>query len=122
MKEIRIGGGVGHNVPLEISLFMSCWIADMQQRKTVDVSTISNLITACANMNDALASLERILTTPIPWSYNAHIWEVTYIYCLLLPFQLYGAGFNWITIPAVVVSTRRFETACHPVPHALYNP
>lgn len=104
MKSTREGGGVGHNVPLEISLFMSCWIADMQRRKTVDVSTVNNLILAIANMSDALASLERILTTPIPWSYNAHIWEVTYVYCLLLPFQLYGAGFEWVTIPAVMVS------------------
>ena len=105
MKESREGGGVGHNVPLEVSLFMSCWVADMQRRKTIDVSTVNNLLLVITNISDALSSLERILTTPIPWSYNAHIWEVTYIYCLLLPFQLYGAGFGWITIPAVVVSS-----------------
>lgn len=68
MREIREGGGVGHNVPLEISMFMSCWIADMQRRKTIDVSSINNLLLPVANLNDALASLERILTTPIPWS------------------------------------------------------
>ena len=68
MREIREGGGVGHNVPLEISMFMSCWIADMQRRKTIDVSTVNNLLIPVANLNDALASLERILTTPIPWS------------------------------------------------------
>lgn len=49
-------------------------------------------------LNDALASLERILTTPIPFSYAAHIWEVTWIYVLILPFQLYNAGFGWITV------------------------
>jgi putative membrane protein len=51
-----------------------------------------------------LVGLERILTTPIPWSYSAHIWEVTYVYCLTLPFQLYGSGFGWVTVPATVVS------------------
>lgn len=107
MKENREGGGVGHNVPLEVSLFMSCWIADMQRRKTIDVSTVNNLLLTVSNLNDALSSLERILTTPIPWSYNAHIWEVTYIYCLLLPFQIYGSGFGWITIPATIVSLQR---------------
>ena len=103
IKESQEGGGVEQNVPLEISLFMSCWVADMQRRKTIDVSTVNNLLQTLSSMSDALASLERILTTPIPWSYNAHIWEVTYLYCLLLPFQLYGSGFGWITIPAVMV-------------------
>lgn len=105
MKEVRQGGGVGHNVPLEVTLFMSCWIAQMQKRKTIDVPTINALLAAVQSMSDALISLERILTTPIPWSYNAHIWEVTWVYCLLLPFQLYGAGFNWVTVPAVVITT-----------------
>lgn len=31
--------------------------------------------------------------------------QVTIIYCLVLPFQLYGSGFGWITIPATVVGT-----------------
>jgi predicted membrane chloride channel (bestrophin family) len=33
---------------------------------------------------DTLAHLERILTTPIPFSYQAHIYEVSWLYCLLL--------------------------------------
>ena len=55
-------------------------------------------------LNDALASLERILTTPIPFSYAAHIWEVTWIYVLILPFQLYNAGFGWITVGVNLVA------------------
>jgi hypothetical protein len=67
--------------------------------------------------------LERILLTPIPWSYAAHIYEVAWLYCIILvgperldllsdatltermpiqPFQLYKA-FGWIMIPATVV-------------------
>ncbi|WWD19825.1 hypothetical protein CI109_104291 [Kwoniella shandongensis] len=104
-RSLRSGGGVGQNVPLEINMFMSSWIAALQYRKTVDASTVNALLTALLSMSEALSSLERILTTPIPWSYNAHIWEVTWIYCLVLPFQLYGAGFGWITIPAVVITS-----------------
>ncbi|OCF43712.1 hypothetical protein I317_02465 [Kwoniella heveanensis CBS 569] len=105
MKEARASGGVGHNVPLEITMFMSSWISTLQRRKTIDVPTTNALIAALLSMSEALSNLERILTTPIPWSYNAHIWEVTWIYCLVLPFQLYGAGFGWITIPAVVITS-----------------
>ncbi|KAL7424403.1 hypothetical protein Q5752_000085 [Cryptotrichosporon argae] len=98
-------GSAGHNVPLEIAMFMSSWVAAMQRRKTVDVPTINMLLTALTQLMDALTSLERILTTPIPWSYNAHIWEVTWVYCLALPFQLYASGFGWVTIPAVMITT-----------------
>lgn len=104
MRETREGGGVGRDVPLEVNMFMSAWIAAIQKRKTVDVSTVNSLLAAIQSMADALVGLERILTTPIPWSYSAHIWEVTYVYCLTLPFQLYGSGFGWVTVPATVVS------------------
>ncbi len=40
---------------------------------------------ACINaFTDILGSLERILTSPLPFSYSAHIWVVAWIYCLLL--------------------------------------
>lgn len=121
IKADRQGGGVGANVPLEVTMFMSSWLSAMQRRKTIDVPTTNSLLLCLQQMGEALSALERILTTPIPWSYNAHIWavsrplsviemivadtdQVTLVYCLLLPFQLYGSGFGWLTIPAVVVS------------------
>ena len=33
---------------------------------------------------DSLTGLERILTTPIPFSYSIHLWSVCWIYCSLL--------------------------------------
>lgn len=76
IKADRQGGGVGANVPLEVTMFMSSWLATMQRRKTIDVPTINSLLLALQQMGEALSALERILTTPIPWSYNAHIWGV----------------------------------------------
>lgn len=84
-------------------MFMSSWVNTMQHRKTIDVPTINVLLAAIASMNDSLVNLERILTTPIPWSYNAHIWQVSWIYCMALPFQLVS-GFGWITVPAVLIT------------------
>lgn len=68
---------MGANVPLEVTMFMSSWLATMQRRKTIDVPTINALLLALQQMGEALSALERILTTPIPWSYNAHIWAVS---------------------------------------------
>lgn len=97
--------GYGRNVPLEIVVFMSSWISTLQRRKTIDVATTNQLLAAISQFNEALVSLERILTTPIPWSYNAHILEVAWIYVLALPFQLYASKFGWVTIPATMVTT-----------------
>lgn len=72
------GGGGGANVPLEITMFMSSWLAAVQRRKTIDVPTTNALLLSVQQMGEALSALERILTTPIPWSYNAHIWAVSY--------------------------------------------
>ncbi|WWC91921.1 uncharacterized protein L201_006873 [Kwoniella dendrophila CBS 6074] len=105
MRREKSSGGVGQNVPLEITMFMSSYISLLQKRKTIDVPTVNSLLAALLSLSEALSHLERILTTPIPFSYLAQIWEVTWIYCLVLPFQLYGAGFGWITIPAVVITS-----------------
>jgi predicted membrane chloride channel (bestrophin family) len=77
IKADQQGGGVGANVPLEITMFMSSWLAGVQRRKTIDVPTTNALLLAVQQMGEALSALERILTTPIPWSYNAHIWAVS---------------------------------------------
>ncbi|WOO83045.1 UPF0187 protein [Vanrija pseudolonga] len=102
----ELGAQVGRqNIPLEVTVYMSMYLAALQRRKTLDVPTTNMLFGAINQLTDALANLERILTTPIPWSFNAHIWEVSWIYCLALPFQLYASNFKWITVPATVVTT-----------------
>lgn len=85
-------------------MFMSSWVNVQVQRKKVDIQTIAGLMRCTEAFTDALTTLERILTTPIPWSYNAHIWTVSWAYCIFLPFQLYGSNFKWVTIPASVLT------------------
>jgi hypothetical protein len=41
-------------VPLEISMFMSVWVAQMQRRKTIDVPTINSLLAPIQQMAEAL--------------------------------------------------------------------
>ena len=59
---------------------------------------LASLFNALLSLTDSLTGLERILTTPIPFSYSIHLWVVTVIYCLFLPFQIWNA-LGWITIP-----------------------
>ncbi|KAG1769388.1 Bestrophin, RFP-TM, chloride channel-domain-containing protein [Suillus occidentalis] len=93
-----------HNVPLEISLFLSSYISALQTRKVVDAPTITLLYTTLNQLVDALTGLERILTTPIPVSYSSHLWMVTLVYCIALPFQLWST-LEWLTIPASVIAS-----------------
>ncbi|KAJ7143744.1 Bestrophin, RFP-TM, chloride channel-domain-containing protein [Mycena epipterygia] len=97
-------GSGSHNLPLEISLYLSSWIAAMQHRKQPDVPTTNTLLASLNQLVDALTGLERILTTPIPFSYSIHLWVVTTIYCLALPSQIV-ATLNWATIPATILLT-----------------
>ncbi|KAH9950712.1 UPF0187-domain-containing protein [Amylocystis lapponica] len=90
---------VTHNLPLEISLYLSSYIAALQFRKAIDPPTSTYLLNALGQLVDALTGLERILTTPIPFSYRVHLWTVTTLYCFFLPFQIW-LTLGWLTIPA----------------------
>jgi ion channel-forming bestrophin family protein len=75
---------VSHNLPLEISLYLSSYISALQARKTTDVPTTNTMLAALNQLVDSLTGLERILTTPIPFSYSFHLWAVAVIYILAL--------------------------------------
>ncbi|KAF9017082.1 UPF0187-domain-containing protein [Hymenopellis radicata] len=90
---------ISHNLPLEISLYLSSYISALQARKAADVPTTNTLLLALNQLVDSLTGLERILTTPIPFSYSIHLWAVCILYNLCLPFQIWSA-LGWITIPA----------------------
>ena len=45
---------------------------------------LDTLLSSLNMLVDSLTGLERILTTPIPFSYSVHLWVVTLIYCFCL--------------------------------------
>ena len=63
------------------------------------------LLNSLLSLTDSLTGLERILTTPIPISYSFHLWTVTVIYCLALPFQIWET-MGWITTPGTTLAVR----------------
>jgi len=98
---------ISHNIPLEITLYMSSYISALQQRKVVDVPTINTLLLGLNQLVDSLSGLERILTTPIPFSYGVHLWTVCLLYVFFLPFQLWKS-LGYVTIPATGIAAFLF--------------
>ncbi|EAU89262.2 hypothetical protein CC1G_03527 [Coprinopsis cinerea okayama7 len=95
---------ISQNLPLEISLYLSSYVSALQRRKHCDVPTYNYLHYNLNLLTDSLTGLERILTTPVPFSYSIHLWVTTIVYCLALPFQLWKP-LQWVTIPATTIAS-----------------
>ncbi|KAI7937245.1 hypothetical protein MJO28_016144 [Puccinia striiformis f. sp. tritici] len=87
------------NIPLEILWHLSIYLATLQARKVIDVPTTNTINASLVGLSDALANVERVLTTPIPFGYLVHLKTIIWGYLTFLPFQLIGT-FRKITIPA----------------------
>ena len=105
IKMGQLQEGVRPEIALEISRCMYTWVHSLERRKAVSNDTKDNLLGALEKMDESLSKLEKIVSTPIPFSYTIHIWMITWLYCILLPFQLcYNRDdFGWSCIPAVMV-------------------
>ncbi|KAI6135868.1 UPF0187-domain-containing protein [Pisolithus croceorrhizus] len=98
------------NVPLEISFYLSSYIAALEERNNliqprIEPPTMSLLHTSLSQLIEALTEMERIATTPAV--YSKHLWLLTIIYCLVLPFQTLST-LGWLTIPGTVLASFMF--------------
>jgi ion channel-forming bestrophin family protein len=55
-------------------------------------------------LNDVLTGTDRVLNTPLPIAYTIAISQITWVYVVLLPFQLYQT-LVWVTIPATIAAS-----------------
>lgn len=95
------------NIPLEIICCMSAYIATLQHRGVLNVPLANNLLLLVSSLSDTLATLERILTTPIPFGYIVHLRMIIWGYLIFLPFQLLST-FGYVTIPATALISISF--------------
>jgi putative membrane protein len=99
LKRSRVPLG---NLPLEILSHLSIYMKSLYDNGTFKVSIYqTQSLNALTTFNDVLAGTERILSTPLPLAYSIAISQITWVYILLLPFQLYKL-LGYITIPASV--------------------
>ncbi|KAF2195971.1 UPF0187-domain-containing protein [Delitschia confertaspora ATCC 74209] len=90
------------NLPLEILTHLSSYMKTVFDNGTLKVSIYqTHAMNAITTMNDVLTGTDRILNTPLPIAYSIAIGQITWVYILLLPFQLYKS-LGWVTIPASI--------------------
>lgn len=64
---------IASNVPLEITLFISSYLAWLLQNGLLQPAIASSFTTTLVSLQDTMANLDRIRTTPIPFAYQAHL-------------------------------------------------
>ncbi|CAG8530656.1 9157_t:CDS:2 [Funneliformis mosseae] len=95
---------INHNLPLEISHYISSYIDDQRRKDKVDAPSVTSMYGALNTLVDCLTQFERILRSPIPLAYSIHLSQTVWIYCLSLPFQLVDTV-KYVTIPIVFFAT-----------------
>ncbi|KAJ7717560.1 UPF0187-domain-containing protein [Mycena metata] len=99
VKLMKLKPQVGENLPEEVLRCISEWCSVLEDRNTVG-SGLGGIMGGIAAFEASLATLEHILTTPLPFVYAVHIRHTVWLYLFLLPFQLVNE-FGWHTVPAV---------------------
>lgn len=90
------------NIPLEILTYCSTYIKSIIENGTLATPIYhTQSMTLLSQMNDVLTGTERIVSTPLPIAYTIALSQVTWVYILLLPFQLIEP-LGWVTIPATM--------------------
>ncbi|KAI5778716.1 Bestrophin, RFP-TM, chloride channel-domain-containing protein [Geopyxis carbonaria] len=91
------------NLPYELINYLGQYIHAAMD-STFDSPTMQGQVYgAFNNLLDAYGGCERVLQTPLPIAYNIAISQITWLYVLVLPFQL-TANLGWIAIPGTVVA------------------
>ncbi|KAG6013438.1 hypothetical protein E4U43_007288 [Claviceps pusilla] len=90
------------NVPLEIHSACSNFIKTIIENGTFKTPGYHSMALALlSQINDILNGVDRVLNTPLPLAYSIAIAQITWVYILVLPFQLVDR-LKWVTIPATI--------------------
>lgn len=107
------------NLPLEILNHFSAYVHSIINNETLKIGLYQNqasksrsrglltfrfanvTVTGVVALNECLVGLDRVLNTPLPIAYSIAISQITWVYVMVLPFQLY-ASLEWITIPGTI--------------------
>ena len=93
------------NLPLEILTHLAITVDQMVRGEQLPIPMTQTLAyNNLAVLNDVLINCERILSTPLPIAYGIAISQITWVYVVVLPFQLVGL-LDWVTIPASIVAS-----------------
>ena len=92
------------NLPLEILNHLAMTVDEMIRNKQLEIPMLQTLsYNHIGFLNDILGGCDRVLNTPLPLAYAIAISQITWVYVLLLPFQLIRP-LEYIAIPATVAA------------------
>ncbi len=87
--------------PVILMRLMAEWIEKAREEERIDSIHQARFDENLDRLADVVGGCERILSTPIPYSYRVLLHRTVYIYCFLLPFGLVDS-LEWFT-PLIVV-------------------
>ncbi|KAK7942454.1 uncharacterized protein PG986_011567 [Apiospora aurea] len=113
------------NVPLELLAHCSAYVKRVIDNNTFPrVPYQTSAMNTIALLHDIQTGTNRIVSTPLPLAYSIAISQITWVYIMLLPFQLFNA-LGWATIPACYVRrlyySRRVGVHIGPGPHGRHS-
>ncbi|WEW56611.1 hypothetical protein PRK78_002059 [Emydomyces testavorans] len=93
------------NLPAEILSYLFAYVNELMNEGKIRLPVYQTQAgTALSSLEEVMTGTERVLNTPLPLAYTILISQITWIYVLVLPFQLVK-DLGWITIPGSVVAT-----------------
>lgn len=88
-------------MPLEILTHLSSYMKHVVDENILDGLHRASAMACITDLTEIQGCLERISNTPIPIAYSIAIAQITWVYVLLLPFQLWNF-LGWLTIPGTL--------------------
>lgn len=87
--------------PMMILMAMGKWVKTKVEEGRIDTITQNAFDQNLNKLSDIVGGCERIVSTPIPFTYSVLLHRTVYVYCFLLPFGLVDS-IGWMT-PVIVV-------------------
>lgn len=90
------------HLPLQVAKYLGEYLSKQLQKNNLNPYQLSSMQQLINILMDMVGGCERILKTPIPYSYSIHLRQLLFLYCILLPFQCIES-LGWGTIPFVII-------------------
>ncbi|OCK78405.1 UPF0187-domain-containing protein [Lepidopterella palustris CBS 459.81] len=90
------------NLPLEILTHLSAYVDSLIDNSTLKVPIYqTQAVNSIVSLNEILIGTDRVLQTPLPIAYSITFSQITWVYVMMLPFQLWDS-LRWVTIPGTI--------------------
>jgi len=99
---------------------MGHWVQMARHRSHIDYISQQSIDNNLDQLTDIIGGCDRILSTPIPYSYSVLLHRTVYVYCFLLPLGLVDS-LGWMT-PIIVVFIAYTYVALEAIADELENP